>query len=165
MEYIDGLSGPQDGCFLCEARDQPADDVEHFVMFRGEHNLVMLNRFPYTGGHCLVAPYEHVGTMEAMTEAAMLEMMGMLRDLQEAIGKALAPDGFNIGFNIGHCAGAGLPGHIHGHLVPRWSGDTNFMSVLGDIRVIPEFLARTQEKILAAAGELSLPTLKIAREE
>lgn len=161
MEYIDGLGGEGGDCFLCDARDAAEKDAENFVLFRGEHHLVILNRFPYTGGHCLVAPYEHVGGMDALPAPALLEMMSMFRDLQTAITEALGAEGFNVGFNIGHCAGAGLPDHIHGHLVPRWSGDTNFMSVLGDVRVIPEFLAATRRKILDAAANLALPTLKV----
>ncbi|MBS3820333.1 MAG: HIT domain-containing protein [Planctomycetes bacterium] len=162
MEYLDGLGDEStSGCFLCAARDEPARDEANDVLFRGEHCLTMLNRFPYTGGHCLIAPYEHVGSMAALSPEALTEMMELLRDLQAAIRKAIHAEGFNVGFNIGRCAGAGLPDHIHGHLVPRWEGDTNFMQVLGNVRVIPEFLAATRQKLLAAARELSLPTLRV----
>ncbi|MCD4823909.1 MAG: HIT domain-containing protein [Phycisphaerae bacterium] len=162
MEYIDSLSDKQAGCFLCENRDDPDRDAEHLVVWRGPETFAILNRFPYTGGHCLVAPYAHVGELADLETAVLTELMEMVRDLQLAITRAIRPEGFNIGINLGHCAGAGLPGHLHMHIVPRWAGDTNFMPVLGDVHVVPEFLSKTRLKILQAAEELSLPKLTAA---
>ncbi len=165
MEYLDQLCELQKGCFLCRDRDEPDNDAEHLVLTRGRKTFSVLNRFPYTGGHCLVAPYEHVDELADLDSETMTEMMETLRDLQTAISRALGSEGFNIGINIGRCAGAGLPGHLHAHIVPRWSGDTNFMPVFGEVRVIPEFLSQTRDKILAAAGQLQLPGFLPVRED
>jgi ATP adenylyltransferase len=119
----------------------------------------VLNRFPYTGGHSLVAPLEHVSSLGDVDARTMLEMMAMVRDAQEAIAGAIQAQGFNIGINVGRCAGAGLPGHLHVHVVPRWAGDTNFMHVFGDVRVIPDALEKLRDKIRRAADDLGLPRL------
>jgi len=158
MEYIDGLGAPEaDGCFLCRHAENPNRDPENHVLLRGERVFAMLNRFPYTGGHMLVAPYEHAGRMAALDDAALLETMHMLRDVQALLRHAIHAEGFNVGLNAGHCAGAGLPDHLHWHVVPRWSGDTNFMAVLDGVRVIPESLTSLRTKLLAAGKELGLP--------
>jgi ATP adenylyltransferase len=159
MEYIRSLSDPSGGCFLCRCREDSENDTVNLVVWRGKHTFAVLNRFPYTGGHCLVAPYEHVPNLTDMSTEALTEMMEMLRDLQLAITKALRPNGFNVGINLGRCAGAGLPGHIHAHIVPRWEGDTNFMPVFGKVHVVPEFLETILENILRAGEELNLPNL------
>lgn len=158
MEYIESLGGEKDGCFLCAARDDD-DDGDNLVLWRGRRTLTVLNRFPYTGGHCLIAPLEHVGDMSALDDATLLEIMQAARDTQTILSKAIKAQGFNIGFNIGHCAGAGLPEHIHMHVVPRWAGDVNLMSVVGDVRVVPISLAQLYDAITEAAGQLSLPRL------
>jgi len=159
MEYIESLHQDDDACFLCRYRDQPDSDRENLVLWRGRHCLAVLNRFPYTGGHALVGPLEHVADLQELSDATMREMMIMLRDLQQVLAKALGADGFNIGMNIGRCAGAGLPGHLHAHIVPRWAGDTNFMSVFDDVRVIPASLDALYTEITRIAGELQLPRL------
>jgi ATP adenylyltransferase len=160
MEYIQGLEEKSDGCFLCEVWADESDEAGNLVVWRGERAFCVLNRFPYTGGHCLVAPAGHVATLGELDEPTLAEMTRMLTDLESALQEALGPDGFNIGANIGRCAGAGLPGHIHMHIVPRWLGDTNFMPVFGDVRVIPEFLQQTREKLLAAGRKLDLPSAR-----
>jgi ATP adenylyltransferase len=157
MEYIDALREPAGGCFLCRYRDQASEDRKNLVLWRGRHTFVMLNRFPYTGGHSMVAPYAHVADLSELDEPAMLEIMAMLRDMQAILKHALRADGFNIGINIGRCAGAGLPGHLHVHIVPRWNGDTNFMPVFGGVRVIPQTLETLYEQIRKAGDELKLP--------
>jgi len=159
MEYIDSLSQSNNGCFLCHHRDHPDQDDKNLVLWRGGHTFALLNRFPYTGGHSLVAPYAHVAELADLDDAAMLEMVRMLRDLQKALSAAVHAQGFNIGMNIGHCAGAGLPGHLHAHIVPRWSGDTNFMPVLGGTTVIPIRLETLRGQVLQAGAELNLPQL------
>ena len=161
MKYIESLHQGTDECFLCRYRDEGEhdNDRENLVLWRGVHCLAVLNRFPYTGGHALVAPLEHVAGLQDMSGEAMREMMTMLRDLQRVLTEALDAGGFNIGMNIGRCAGAGLPGHLHAHIVPRWGGDTNFMSVFDDVRVIPTSLAALYTEITRVAGELHLPDL------
>jgi ATP adenylyltransferase len=127
-------------CFLCRYRDQPTRDDENFVILRGTSIFVVLNRFPYSNGHLLVAPLAHKGTLDELDDADLLECQHQLRAMAEIYGRILQPDGFNIGLNLGRAAGAGLPGHLHWHLVPRWSGDTNFMTLLDDVRVISQSL-------------------------
>ncbi len=157
MAYIRELDGGGDGCFLCDYREQPQRDAENLVLWRGTHTLAVLNRFPYTGGHMLVAPLAHVGDLRDLDDAVLLELMQMIRDGETILRKAIGPQGFNVGINIGAAAGAGLPGHLHVHIVPRWGGDTNFMAVLGDIRVIPESLEVLYANLRTAAAELGLP--------
>jgi len=159
MEYIDTLNGdgPEGGCFLCRYMDQPNDDRRNLVLFRGKHSFVLLNRFPYTGGHSMIAPYGHVGDLAQLDEPMMLEMMLFLRDMQKLLQETLHCEGFNVGINIGRCSGAGLPGHLHLHIVPRWSGDTNFMPVFGGVRVIPQTLDTLYDQLKKTAQEMKLP--------
>jgi ATP adenylyltransferase len=152
MEYLDQLREFQSGCFFCDYGKTPENDEQNLVLCRGKKVFSVLNRFPYTGGHSLVAPYAHIGRLEELDDETLNDLIVMVRNIQVAISGAMHPNGFNIGLNIGLCAGAGIPDHLHAHIVPRWSGDTNFMPVLGDVRVIPEFLGRTRDKILNAMG-------------
>jgi ATP adenylyltransferase len=163
IEYIRLLGGRDDGCFLCRCRDEPARDAENLLLWRGGGCLVVMNRFPYTGGHLLIAPAEHVASMDDLSGQVMLEMMELVRDYQKVLARAVHCEGFNIGINIGRCAGAGLPGHLHVHVVPRWGGDTNFMAVLGDVRVIHQALGELRGELLAAAEALKLPEVSRAR--
>jgi len=159
MEYIESLREEDGGCFLCAAAGDPSADDENLVIWRGRGSFAVLNRFPYTGGHSLVSPLRHVGDLGDLDEPTVLEMMLMVRDVQRALAKALSAHGFNVGINIGRCAGAGLPGHLHVHVVPRWNGDTNFMPVFGGVRVIPTTLARLLEEVRQAGRHLGLPKL------
>lgn len=156
-EYIRSLSDEQDdGCFLCRCRDEVARERENLVLWRRDRCLAVMNRFPYTGGHTLVAPLDHTADLAGIDAATMQEMMEILRDLQLALGEALGAHGFNIGINIGRCAGAGLPGHLHAHIVPRWEGDTNFMSVFDEVRVIPMSLDAIYDALQGAARRLGI---------
>ena len=159
MEYIRELNDGGDGCFLCDDRDAPDRDAENLVLWRGRRCFVVMNRFPYTSGHLLVAPLEHLAELTDLDDATLLEMMALVRDAQTALRRAVGAHGFNVGINIGRCAGAGLPGHLHVHVVPRWDGDTNFMAVFGDVRVIPESLSALYAHLQEAGGELHLPKL------
>lgn len=155
MDYIDRLSerdAPQ-GCFLCRYAAEPAADRANHVVWRSPRTLTLLNRFPYTSGHLLIAPTVHQPTPAELDEPTLTELALRLRDAQRVLQKAFAPQGFNIGMNLGRCAGAGLPDHAHWHIVPRWSGDTNFMPVLGDVRMIPVALETVYEKFVTAARE------------
>lgn len=160
MDYIDSLSRPAEdkGCFICRAR-QGDKDVAELLLWEGKHALAMLNRYPYTGGHLLICPNEHIGQFGDLDDPTLMEMMWMVRDAQVALGRAVKAQGFNIGWNIGQCAGAGLPGHLHIHVVPRWPGDTNFMDVVGGVRMVPISLEQLYELISQAARELNLPRL------
>jgi ATP adenylyltransferase len=136
--------GADQACFLCRAAAQYADhtaaDRQLLVAGRGPKTLVVLNRFPYNNGHLMVAPLRHVGEFDRVTDQEHVESMQWLARLMRLLGEQLRPDGFNVGLNLGRVAGAGLPGHLHWHIVPRWSGDSNFMSVLAGTRVIPQSL-------------------------
>ncbi len=159
MEYIDALDDGDDGCFLCRYRDEdtPQADARNLVVWRGPRTFVVMNRFPYTGGHMLIAPYEHVPSLDGMDAETLREIMEMLRDVQKILDATVHAQGYNIGMNIGRCAGAGLPGHLHLHMVPRWEGDTNFMTVLGGVRVIPEALETLYGKLRQTGQQLQLP--------
>jgi len=153
MEYIDQLIDESgDGCFLCRARDNPDQDAATFTLLRGETCFAILNRFPYTSGHTLIAPYAHTGDLDDLDDATLLEIMTMTRRIKRVLGEVFHAEGFNVGINLGRCAGAGLPGHLHLHVVPRWPGDTNFMPVLDNIRVIPEAIEKFYRRIREAIG-------------
>ena len=160
IEYIKSLQEPNDeGCFLCRYREESGRDEENLVLWRGQRCLAVLNRFPYTGGHALIAPLEHVADLTDLDDETMLEMMRLLRDTQQILSEAVHPQGFNIGMNLGRCAGAGLPEHLHLHIVPRWTGDTNFMSVFDDVRMIPTSLASLYKELRQTGDRLGLPNL------
>ena len=153
MKYINELNNPHD-CFFCRYFNNPQDDADNLVLWRSELVLACLNRFPYTNGHLLIAPCAHKSDLSELSEAEMLELMQMLTKAQQALQQALKPQGFNVGINLGRCAGAGLPGHLHFHIVPRWEGDTNYMAITGQTRVIPQDLSESYRALKAAAETL-----------
>lgn len=158
MEYIRSLAdSSRSGCFFCEYRDRPSEDAAHHVLWRTDDMMVVMNRFPYTNGHLLVAPLRHNGELDDFSEAELSHMMSHMRDAKRLLSKAVGAQGFNIGINFGLCAGAGVPDHLHAHVVPRWNGDTNFMAVVGDVRVIPEALDRQYTRLRELAAEMKLP--------
>jgi len=130
---------PDDPCFICRGLADN-DDRTNLIAWRGDKSVVVLNRFPYNNGHLLVAPKAHKGTLDSLTPDEILETMDILRQMVGHLDALMHPDGYNIGLNLGRVAGAGLPGHLHWHVVPRWNGDTNFMPVLGDVKVIVQSL-------------------------
>jgi ATP adenylyltransferase len=132
-------AGADDDCFICKALSQ-TDDRSNLIALRRTSSVVMLNRFPYNNGHLLVAPSAHRGGLHDLNDAEVVEMQQTLARLIDILRDLMRPDGFNIGLNLGRVAGAGLPGHLHWHLVPRWNGDTNFMPVLADVHVISQSL-------------------------
>jgi ATP adenylyltransferase len=137
IEYI--LS-PKDGaCFLCDMfREQ--EDAKHHLLWRGPTCAVVMNRYPYTGGHLMVCPYRHVAELADLTREERIELMDLTEQCVRVLKQVMNPQGFNIGFNLGTAAGAGLKDHLHQHIVPRWIGDTNLMPVLGGVNVVPEAL-------------------------
>jgi ATP adenylyltransferase len=147
LEYI-RQADEQDGCVFC--RTGEGADEELMVVHRGDAAFVLLNRFPYASGHLMVAPYRHVGGFDGLTDAEALETHRLAGEGIAALDATIAPEGYNIGWNLGRVAGAGIIDHVHLHLVPRWSGDTNFMPVLADVKVLPEHLAETRARIAAA---------------
>ena len=147
IEYI---KGPKDGdCIFCSALAAD-DDAARYVLHRGERCFVMLNAYPYTNGHVMVSPNEHLSSLEELREEALLELMKLTQRSQAAIREAYGPEGFNIGVNQGKVAGAGVEDHVHLHVVPRWGGDTNFMPVVGDVRVLPQNLEDSYGQLRAA---------------
>jgi ATP adenylyltransferase len=146
MEYIEKADMNGD-CIFCSARDDNEDD-ERYVLYRGARCFIILNRYPYTSGHLMVVPYRHLSEIEDLSAEEMSELMSLTRKSIAALKSAYSPQGFNIGINIGGVAGAGIKDHIHQHIVPRWGGDTNFMSVVSDVRVLPESLESTYGKLL-----------------
>jgi len=147
MTYITN-SVPDDGCIFCLARDGH-DDRERLVLARYEHSLLMLNRYPYTCGHLMVAPFRHTPGMDDLSDEELLDLMYGVRRACALLKQVAAPHGFNIGVNLGKAAGAGVEEHLHVHIVPRWNGDTNFMSVTGDVRVIPDGLLESYDRLAA----------------
>lgn len=147
-QYITTSDKPCE-CVFCAAA-LGGDDRELLVVFRGKANFVILNRFPYTSGHVMVVPVEHVATLEELSEEALMEMFRLARDCERHLRAVYHPEGLNLGMNIGKSAGAGIAGHLHLHVLPRWTGDTNFMTVVGETRVLPEDLEVTWQRLRAA---------------
>jgi ATP adenylyltransferase len=140
-------------CIFCD-KLQSDKDAENYLIFRGQEVFTLLNLYPYNNGHLMVAPKRHIGDFTGLTDSELLEIGKVTRQMVKLLRQAFKPAGFNIGVNLGEIAGAGVPGHIHVHIVPRWGGDTNFMPVLGDVRVISEGLELTYQKLKEALGKL-----------
>jgi ATP adenylyltransferase len=132
------------GCVFCDAADGRRADL---VLVRGDHAYVVLNLYPYNNGHLMVVPNRHVSALGALSEGEILDVMRLTKDAETALLEAYRPDGLNIGINLGRAAGAGIVHHLHVHLVPRWNGDTNFMSAIGEVRVLPEDLTATGNRL------------------
>ena len=147
LEYITSADELQ-GCVFCTAA--AARDEDGLVVHRGSAAFVLLNKFPYASGHLMVAPYRHVGELGELTDDETLEVHRLVVQGMAALAETYAPQGYNVGWNLGRIAGAGVIDHAHAHLVPRWAGDTNFMPVLADVKVLPEHLAETRRKLAAA---------------
>jgi ATP adenylyltransferase len=147
LEYVAGAD-QQEGCIFCLA-DAGADE-EWLVVHRGQRGLVLLNKYPYSSGHLMVAPRRHVGEFGGLTDEEALELHRLAGQGLAALAETFSPQGYNIGWNLGRIAGAGIVDHVHVHVVPRWAGDTNFMPVLADVRVLPEHLAETRRKLASA---------------
>ena len=139
IEYIRSLT-EEGGCFICDYLKDPDKDEENLVLWRNTNCIVMLNRFPYNNGHLLIAPTRHIDDLDSATDAELLDLMKFTSYCQQALTAAISPHGFNVGMNFGRCAGAGLPGHMHIHIVPRWDGDTNYMAVCAGTDVISQHL-------------------------
>ena len=148
LEYVQSADEGE-GCLFCRAAE-PGDEDEKLVVHRGRAAVVILNRFPYSSGHLMVAPVRHVGEFAELADDEALEIHRLAGHGIGALAQTYAPQGYNAGWNLGRIAGAGVVDHVHLHLVPRWAGDTNFMPVLADVKVMPEHLAETRRKLTAA---------------
>jgi ATP adenylyltransferase len=147
MAFIRGEK-PVECIFCSKAREN--DDRRNYVLFRGRHNFILLNAYPYTTGHLMIAPYAHVGSLEDLPSDTTAELMDLTKRALRSLRVAERASAFNVGVNVGAAAGAGIADHVHLHVVPRWQGDSNFMPVLGDVRLIPETLDVTFDKLIEA---------------
>ncbi|MDI9644045.1 MAG: HIT domain-containing protein [Candidatus Verstraetearchaeota archaeon] len=145
VEFVTGGEGNKEGCIFCLSASEQEDE-KNLIFERRSKVFGMLNKFPYNTGHIMIAPYRHITSIEGFEKEEWDDLTGLLKDAVAVLREQMRPDGFNIGFNIGKAAGAGFD-HIHLHIVPRWSGDTNFMPVLSSVKVMPEHLSRTLERI------------------
>jgi ATP adenylyltransferase len=150
--YISQVGEPE-ACVFCAAGNPAADPHVNLVVHRACHNFVILNRFPYTSGHVMVVPYQHLARLEDLNDETLVELVRLTQQSEKILRRVYRPDGINLGMNIGRSAGAGIAGHIHLHALPRWYGDTNFMTVVGETRVAPEELTVTWERLSAAFAE------------
>ena len=158
IKYVQGLTGNSE-CFLCDIIAKPDDDDENLTLWRSAKSIVVLNRYPYNNGHLLIAPLRHVASLEETDDDEKFELIKLVAETQKALSSAIEPHGFNIGANFGRCAGAGLPGHLHIHVVPRWDGDTSFMNVCSDTDVVSQSLIELLEQLKQTSKEKNLPSL------
>jgi ATP adenylyltransferase len=134
------------GCVFCNKMQQTTDEA-NLILYRGVNSYVLLNLYPYTSGHLMIAPYQHIGSLSAADDATWMEMTSLTRKAEQAIQKAYRPDGINLGMNLGKSAGAGIADHIHMHVLPRWHADSNFLTTISETRVLPELLEDTYRKL------------------
>lgn len=152
MEYILDDKKPDDCIFCTKPEDE--NDRENLILHRGEKIFIMMNRYPYNNGHLLISPYNHVSDVDSLSDEEMLEISQVTKRSVKILKEVMHPEGFNLGINMGKAAGAGIESHIHTHIVPRWNGDTNFMPVIADVRVMPELLDETYVKLYPLFKEL-----------
>jgi ATP adenylyltransferase len=147
-DYITGSGGAQkSGCVFCNILNSSASDEEKHILHRAEFNFVILNIYPYAAGHLLIVPYEHIADLDKAPKPTTDEMMDLTKRAKAALDETYSPDGFNLGMNLGKSAGAGVADHFHMHVLPRWAGDVNFMTAIGETRTVPESLTTTYEKL------------------
>lgn len=146
MAYIQSPK-PENGCIFCKALQQP-DGVENLIVIRGRGAFVILNRYPYTSGHLMVVPFDHVSSLDLLSGETRAEMMELTMQATRVLARVYHPEGYNLGMNLGEIAGAGIAEHLHMHVVPRWGGDTNFMSTVAQTRVLPEALEDTYHRVV-----------------
>jgi len=148
--YVSTAS-PKNECIFC-AKLRQDQDAENYIVLRAQHNFILLNLYPYTSGHLMIAPYAHVATLADLDLSARTEMMELTARAEKALRSIYKPGGINLGMNLGECAGAGVAGHIHMHVLPRWPGDASFMTTVGETRVLPEDLVDSHRKLVEALG-------------
>ena len=155
ITYIE-TGGKVEGCIFCVLPEQNKDS-ENLILYRGKTAFAMMNTYPYNNGHLMVAPFKHTADMYELTDEEILEVNYLIRYFIRVLGEAMHPNGYNLGVNLGKVAGAGVEDHIHWHIVPRWNGDTNFMPVIADIKVMPESLQSTYDKLKKAMETIGEP--------
>ena len=148
MQYVGGEQRP--GCLFCRVIENPDDEDAKLVVWRAKGAIVLLNKFPYNPGHAMVAPIAHKASLEELDDAESADLIGAVRRTFTVLRSVMKPDGLNAGVNVGTAAGAGIPDHVHFHVVPRWNGDTNFMAVIDDVKIVNEALTQTAEKLKRA---------------
>ena len=157
MEYIRALSNPHssDECFLCAAARASSDEerLGRLVVWTSAHCVVLINLYPYTNGHLLIAPKAHKAELEELSDEEAMDLSRQTTEAVKLLKRAMSPQGFNLGINLGRVAGAGVPGHLHQHVVPRWGGDVNFMTVVGDVRVVPEAAEQVWRELVRVRSE------------
>ena len=151
IEYI--RSPKHDGCIFCDFPKEN-NDRDRLILHRGGHAFIIMNNYPYNPGHVMIAPYRHVGKWEELNDEELLEIMKLSQLMVKALKRAMNPDGFNMGVNLGRVAGAGIDSHVHLHIVPRWNGDTNFMPVVSDTKVIPQSIRESYDELRKAIKEV-----------
>ncbi len=159
MQYVTSATGDDIDCIFCAALEErneaEREELRSHVLYRGARVFVILNAYPYNTGHLMVAPNRHVGEIDELDEQERRDLMELTSTATSLIREAMSPHGFNVGMNLGRVAGAGVPGHLHVHVVPRWGGDTNFMPVVGNTKVLPEMIADTDAKLRPLFARLS----------
>ncbi|MFZ2643983.1 MAG: HIT domain-containing protein [Verrucomicrobiia bacterium] len=155
MQYIQSAikNKSDEGCIFC-TKSQASEDEKNFIIMRDKTCFAMMNLFPYNSGHLMVAPYKHTGELDDLTETELADLMVLTRRCKRLLTTVIKPEAFNIGINLGRVAGAGIADHVHIHIVPRWNGDTNFMPVIGETKVIPEALEPLYQRLQAAVANL-----------
>jgi ATP adenylyltransferase len=147
MQYVSNATGDDEACIFCAALEADGGELSSHVLYRGEKAFVILNAYPYNTGHLMIAPDRHVGELDQLEQDERAALMDLTSEATRIVREAMSPHGFNLGMNLGRVAGAGIPGHLHVHVVPRWGGDTNFMPVVGNTKVLPEMIADTDAKL------------------
>jgi len=159
MDYLRAVvrGEEDDKCFLCQAAAASTDEErrQRLTLWTTDHMAVVINRYPYTNGHLMIAPKAHKAELEDLTVDEQLDLAQQTAEAVKLLKSAMSPQGFNIGINIGRCAGAGLPGHLHQHVVPRWNGDTNFMGVVGEVRVVPQAMSQLYDELVRVRSEIA----------
>jgi ATP adenylyltransferase len=156
MSYLRGESEAKGGCLFCRTLEEAQSDESNLVLHRGAHVLAMLNKYPYSNGHILLVPAEHMPSLEDLPAEVMSELAALSQTALRVLRSAYSPEGFNVGVNIGAAGGAGVPEHVHMHVLPRWAGDTNFMTTVAEMRIVPEELAVTYRRLRDLMTELRL---------
>ncbi len=151
VQYI--TAGNPGGCIFCDKPNSDAEEGE-FILYKGDKAFILLNAYPYNNGHLMVAPYRHTADISSLSDEEMLSVMKLIALSKDVLAEAFSPDGYNVGINLGQTAGAGIADHLHVHIVPRWNGDTNFMPVIGDTKVMPQALADTYQQLRAALSRI-----------
>lgn len=158
IDYIRSLEKPDgEGCFLCQAAaaGNPQSCCERLVLWHTPQSVVLMNRYPYTNGHLLIAPRRHQAELSDLSTDELVDLQTQTIVALKLLRRAISPQGFNIGINLGRCAGAGVPGHLHQHIVPRWGGDGNFMTVIGEIRIVPQATEQLHKELLRLLPEIN----------